>query len=83
VINFTSVYILILVFALVTVVILIFSIRKNDRQQRFTPLAGIAFAFIIASIVFSDSGRILGYTLMGIGIVVAIVDIFLKLHGKD
>ena len=82
-INFTSIYLLILVFALVAVVILIFTIRKNGKQQRFTPLAGIAFAFIIASIVFSGSGRVLGYTLMGIGVLIAIIDISLKLNGKE
>ena len=79
--NLTSFYILILVFALVAVVLAVFLIRKNKKQQRLSVLAAVSFAFIIASITLSES-RIMGYSLMGIGVALAVVDIIVKLKVK-
>lgn len=81
-IDFTPVYILILVFSLIAVVLLVFFVRKNKKQQRLSPLAGVAFAFVVAAIIFSGEGRALGYSLTGIGIVIALIDIVLKLKKK-
>ena len=45
----------------------------TNRTTRLTPLAGLAFGFVIAGIVFSDN-RLIGYSLMGVGVALAIVD---------
>lgn len=45
--------------------------KKND--DGLTPLAGLAFGFILAGVIFS-SYRLIGYLLMGIGAVLAVID---------
>ena len=73
---FETAYIAIGIVALILVAgILVFT--KNKRKEKLTPLAGLAFAFVIAGIAFGDE-RIIGYSLMGIGIILAVVDIYLK-----
>jgi hypothetical protein len=44
-------------------------------------LAGLAFAFIIAGIIFGDS-RLVGYSLIGVGDLIAIMDIVIKLKKR-
>jgi hypothetical protein len=60
---------------LAIVAILIFVVNRNGKKSRLTPLAGIAFAFVVAGIAFGDD-RLLGYALMGVGILIAFVDMF-------
>ncbi len=55
------------------VVALVFWVRTTGRQNRITPLAGLAFAFVVAGIIFGDN-RLIGYGLMGVGVVLAVVD---------
>ena len=59
------------------IVIVMFFVRKGKRQKPLTPLGGLAFGFVIAGIVFGDS-RVVGYSLIGIGIVLAIIDAIMK-----
>ncbi|MFH1522045.1 MAG: hypothetical protein ABIF18_03730 [archaeon] len=47
--------------------------RKDKKKERFSPLAGIAFAFVVAGIAFGEN-RLVGYSLMGIGIILAIIN---------
>jgi hypothetical protein len=75
--SFPFIYILIAILALAVTAILVFWIRGKSRQNRLSPLAGLAFAFIIAGIMFGDN-RFIGYGLMGFGIILAVVDIFLQ-----
>jgi len=53
----------------------------NMNDKGLTPLAGIAFAFIIAGSIFGDS-RLVGYSLIGIGVIVAFIDIVKKMKRK-
>ncbi len=46
-----------------------------------TPLTGLAFGFILAGIIFGDD-RLIGYSLLGIGVILAVIDIFKKLKSK-
>jgi hypothetical protein len=68
-------YIAFSIVVLAVVAILVFVVNVNSRMKRLTPLAGIAFAFVVAGIVFGDD-RLLGYVLMGVGVLIAIVDMF-------
>ncbi len=43
------------------------------RPTRLSPILAIAVAFVVAGIAFGDS-RWVGYTLIGIGVALAIVD---------
>lgn len=47
------------------------------RRKRPTPLAGIAFACVIAGVVF-DRDRRLGYALLGAGILMAALDAVIR-----
>ena len=56
------------------VAILVFLVRGKNAENRITPLAGLAFVFVVAGIIFGED-RLIGYGLMGIGIVLAVADI--------
>ena len=68
-------YIAVSIAALAIIAILVFFASKGKRENRLTPLAGLAFGFVLAGIIFGDD-RLIGYSLMGVGVVLAIVDIF-------
>jgi hypothetical protein len=44
-------------------------------------LDGLSFVFVIAGIVFGDD-RLIGYGLIGVGIILAVVDIIMKSKKK-
>jgi amino acid transporter len=69
----SQIYILISIIVLLIIAILIFFIKKNKKQKPLTPLAGLAFGFVIAGIIFGES-RLIGYSLMGIGVLLAVID---------
>lgn len=79
----SQMYILISIAALLIIVALVFLIKKNKgkKEKTFTPLAGIAFAFLIFGILFGDN-RLVGYGLMGVGVLFAIIDIVQKSKKK-
>jgi len=54
--------------------ILVFLINKGERKNRLTPLAGLAFSLVLAGTLFGDD-RLVGYGLMGFGVILAIVAI--------
>ena len=73
--NTSTLYIAISVGVLAIVAILAFLVGRGKRENRLTPLASLAFSFVVAGIIFGDD-RLIGYSLMGAGVVLAIVDIF-------
>ena len=75
--NPSSIYLTISIVAVAAVVTVLLLGRGNREQRRLTPLAGVAFAFVIAGVLFGES-RVIGYGLLTIGVVLAIVDIFRK-----
>ncbi len=50
---------------------------RYKRVKTLSPLAGLASAFIVAGIFFGNS-RILGFSLLGVGIILAVSDIIVK-----
>jgi hypothetical protein len=66
---------------MIVVILLAFVSSRDKRQNRLTPLAGLAFTFIIAGILFGEN-RILGYGLMGVGVLMAVIDIFINIRSK-
>lgn len=68
-------YIAVAVAALAVVALLLFPMRK--RGGRISQLAGVAFGFITAGVVFGDN-KVVGYGLMGTGVLLAVIDVVRK-----
>lgn len=75
--NASQIYIAISIVVLALIAILVFFVGKNKKEKKLSKLAGLSFAFIIAGIVFGED-RLLGYSLMGFGVILAIIDIIKK-----
>lgn len=73
-------YVATAIVALVILTILAYVTFRNRRPEKLTPLAGLAFAFVLAGILFGEN-RLPGYILMGIGVLLAIFDIVRKSRG--
>jgi len=73
--NTSQAYIAITIVILLVVALLVFVARRNQQEKRLTPLAGLAFGFVLAGILFGGE-RFIGYSLMGVGVILAVVDIF-------
>lgn len=76
-----QIYILIAIIILAIIAIVVFFTRKDKKQAKPSLLTGLAFLFIFAGIFFGQS-RSIGYSLMGVGGILAIIDIILKLKKK-
>jgi hypothetical protein len=70
-------YIVICIVVLAIVAILVFVLNKKTQGQKLTPAAGLAFGFVLAGLFFGKE-RLIGYSLLGIGVVLAIIDIIRK-----
>jgi hypothetical protein len=73
--SFPQMYIALAIVVLLVVALLVLWVRPDERQNNLTPLASFAFAFVLAGMLFGET-RLLGYGLMGIGVLLAIADIF-------
>ena len=73
-VNISQIYIAVSIVVLVIIAILVFVVNKNKKEKSLTPLASLAFGFVLAGLFFSDN-RFIGYGLMGVGIILAVVDI--------
>jgi hypothetical protein len=62
--NPSTVYLLIAIVALVAIVIFAFLIKPARQRQKLSPLASLAFGFVLEGIFFGEE-RWLGYGLMG------------------
>jgi len=76
----SQIFILISILVLAVIAVFVFFIKKN-KKPKLTPLAGLAFGFVLAGIVFGDT-RLIGYSLMGTGILLAVIDMIIKLRKK-
>lgn len=74
-------YVLIAVIALAAIAVLVFLIGNRKRDNRLTPLASVAFGFVIAGAVFGGDNRTIGYSLIAVGVVLAVADSFLRRRG--
>lgn len=79
--NTSQIYIAISLVVLASIALLVIFLGKSKKENRLTPLAGIAFGFILAGIIFGDN-RLIGYSLLGIGVIIAVIDMFKKLKSK-
>jgi len=77
----TTTYIAISLAVLVVIAALVYFVSRNRKEKNLSPLAGLAFCFIIAGLFFGQE-RWFGYGLLGIGVILAVVDILLKSRQK-
>ena len=80
--NTAQIWIAVSVFVLVVVALLLFVVGKKEKTYRLTPLSSLAFGCILTGMFFGDD-RIIGYGLMGIGVILAVFDMFYKLKKKE
>ena len=73
--NASQGYIALSIVVLLAIAVLLVWAGRKRQESRLTPLAGLAFAFVVAGAVFG-SNRLIGYGLMGVGVVLAVADIF-------
>jgi O-antigen ligase len=74
--NISQIWIAISLVVLAVIALLVFFLSKNRKEKRLTVLASLAFGFVVAGIVFGNDNRLIGYGLMGIGVLLAVLDIF-------
>lgn len=83
--NDSTAYIAIAIAVLGVIAILVFIVKKDKREKSLSTLAGLAYAFVLAGALaglFFGENRWLGYGLMGIGIILAAIDIFMKSRNR-
>lgn len=78
----SQIYIIIAIVVLAIVALLAFFLNKNKKEKKLSFLAGLAFGFILSGILFGDN-RTFSYSLIGFGVILAIIDITIKLKKKN
>ncbi len=76
----TNFYVVIAIVTLVALTATMF-LRLKRGPKTLTPLASLAFGFVLAGIIFGEE-RVLAYSLMGSGIILAVIDMFHQAKGK-
>ena len=74
----SQINIMILIAVLIVLALVAFVMRMNKKVKPLTPLTSVAFIFIFMGIIFNDSNRWLTYSLFGVGIILAILDIIMR-----
>lgn len=74
--NDSQIYILISIIVLAIIAIVVILGRKKE-QKPLSKMAALALGFVIAGIIFGDD-RLISYSLMGTGVILAIIDIVKK-----
>ncbi len=66
-----EVYLVAALVVLAIIVLLIFWVRR--KEYRISPLLSLAFAFVVAGIIFGQN-RLVGYGLMVVGVILAVIE---------
>lgn len=76
----STIYIAIGIISLGVIALLVVQKRQEGSvRKQLTPLAGLAFGFVLAGILFGEE-RIVGYSLLGAGVLLAVIDMIMKLR---
>jgi RsiW-degrading membrane proteinase PrsW (M82 family) len=71
--NTSRIFIAVSIIVLAAIAVLVFFVRRERRDNRLTPLASLAFGFVLAGTIFGDE-RLVGYSLLGVGVILAVAD---------
>lgn len=72
-------YFIIIIVPLAIILGLLIFMKKAKPGANPSPLVGLSFAFVIGAIVFGEN-RLIGYSLIGIGVLLALIDIVRKIR---
>jgi len=75
--NAEQIYIAIAILVLSCIAVLVYLKSIGKKSKPLSPLAALAFGFVVAGIVFGDA-RWIGYGLMGIGVALAAADLWIQ-----
>jgi len=76
--DVSQVYIIFSIVVLAVIALLLFVTSWNKPKKELSKLAALACAFIIAGIIFGEN-RLVGYSLLGIGVLLALIDLYSKM----
>jgi len=79
--NTSQIWIAVSIVVLAIVALVVFFVGKGKKENRLTPLASLAFSCILAGVIFGDD-RFIGYSLLGAGVIIAVVDMFNRSRSK-
>ena len=79
--NTSQIYLTLSIAVLLIITVLAFIVGRNSKEKVYTPLTGLASGFVLAGIVFGGD-RLIGYGLLGVGVVLAIVDMVRRLKER-
>jgi hypothetical protein len=79
--NISQIYIFILIVGFAVIAVLVLFGSKGKTQNRLTPLASLAFLSTLAGLFFGDNPFV-GFGLIGVGVILAVVDMFIKLKTR-
>jgi len=77
----SQIYILISIVVLLIIAIVVFFVRGKKKGKKVSLLGGLGLTFVLAAVIFGGS-RLVGYTLIGIGVLLAVIDIIIKSKRK-
>lgn len=69
-----------IIFGIVFLLMIVFMgpiVNVNPKHKRLSPLASLAFILILAGMIFGGN-RFIGYGLIGLGLILAVADIYKK-----
>jgi hypothetical protein len=69
-----TIYILVSIIVIAVVAYLVLRVWKIKKDQRLSAIAGLAFGFVLAGLIFGED-RLAGYGLMAVGVLLALVDL--------
>ena len=76
--NISQIYIAVSIVVLAVIAFFVLFLAKSKKgRNTLTPLAGLAFSFISA--VGFDHDRLIGYSLLAVGVVLAVIDMVKKI----
>jgi len=79
--NTSQIFIALSIAVLAVIALIVFFIGKNRKVNRLSPLTGLAFVFIFAGAIFGDD-RLISYSLLGIGVILAVIEMFIEAKKK-
>lgn len=79
--NAAQVYIVVALVVMVVIAVLLYAFTKDKRAHKVHPLTGLAFALILAGMLFREN-QIFSYGLMGAGIIAAVIDMVKRSRPK-
>jgi hypothetical protein len=80
--NAPQIFIAVCIAVLASIALLVSFVGKSRKERRLTPLASLAFAFVLAGTVFGEA-RLIGYSLLGLGVILSIIDMFERSKSKQ